>query len=341
MFYGTGCRAEVAKFMSTHITHMPIHPDRVVPAAGVSGALDLLFFMLCDVDDAVLVVAPGYNGLRVCAATRNGVRTLIAQLDEKNDFQLNVSALHKAWLDAGGENSSIRCCVITSPMNPTGEVLSKETIMGIVSWARARGIHSVFDEIFALSCFNPDKPFVSVLEALDNDLGDDVHVVWGLSKDFCASGLRMGVIVSHNLDLIQTLWPSATLSGVSRHTQFAIGEMLSDNEFCVEYVAENRRRLSQAYKSITELLDNDGVGYARADAGAFVYINLSPFLKGEPSKESELALFRRLVDNAGVILTPSTDAFSSAYGWFRLCYSSITEEGLREAWRRIRKELIL
>lgn len=28
--------------------------------------------------------------------------------------------------------------------------------------------------------------------------GEYVHIVWGVSKDFCASGLRLGVIYSDN-----------------------------------------------------------------------------------------------------------------------------------------------
>jgi aspartate/methionine/tyrosine aminotransferase len=54
----------------------------------------------------------------------------------------------------------------------------------------------VFDEIYALSVFG-DRPFTSCATVLPS-LGEHVHIVWAFSKDFGASGLRCGVLVSEN-----------------------------------------------------------------------------------------------------------------------------------------------
>ena len=56
-------------------------------------------------------------------------------------------------------------------------------------------MHTIVDEIYALSA---TEDFQSVLRVLDGKLGDDVHLVWSLSKDFGASGLRVGFVLSGN-----------------------------------------------------------------------------------------------------------------------------------------------
>ena len=61
----------------------------------------------------------------------------------------------------------------------------------------------------SLSSWKKTKRFQSVIALLDNDLGTDVHVLWAVSKDFGASGLRCGLLYTHNLVLMEGL---ATLS---------------------------------------------------------------------------------------------------------------------------------
>ena len=54
----------------------------------------------------------------------------------------------------------------------------------------------VFDEVYALSVFG-ERAFTSGA-SLRQSMGERVHVVWAFSKDFGASGLRCGVLVSEN-----------------------------------------------------------------------------------------------------------------------------------------------
>ena len=42
----------------------------------------------------------------------------------------------------------------------------------------------------------------SEVEAASGCLGDDVHVLWGFSKDFALSGYRVGVLLTHNMALL-------------------------------------------------------------------------------------------------------------------------------------------
>ena len=41
----------------------------------------------------------------------------------------------------------------------------------------------------------------------DNDkyLGNNIHILWGFSKDFGLSGFRVGALLSHNPHLLMTM----------------------------------------------------------------------------------------------------------------------------------------
>jgi xeroderma pigmentosum group C-complementing protein len=70
-------------------------------------------------------------------------------------------------------------------------------------------IHLISDEVYALSVYDNDDPnsgFVSVLSIDPVPLGVDpalVHVLYGMSKDFAAAGLRLGCLVSQNKRFLQ------------------------------------------------------------------------------------------------------------------------------------------
>lgn len=73
------------------------------------------------------------------------------------------------------------------------------------------------DEIYALSTHKKqDHGFESVISVLENKLGNDVYMLWALSKDFGSSGFRVGTIYSQNEKFMEALSNLSIFSGVSR-----------------------------------------------------------------------------------------------------------------------------
>lgn len=77
----------------------------------------------------------------------------------------------------------------------------------ILKFASTHSLHVIFDEVYGLSTFDNSnfEPFTSILSLPDIESYIDpqlVHVIYGMSKDFCMNGLRLGFIVDqYNLDL--------------------------------------------------------------------------------------------------------------------------------------------
>jgi aspartate/methionine/tyrosine aminotransferase len=104
-------------------------------------------------------------------------------------------------LDSAMQNSkqTVRALVLANPHNPLGRCYSPDVLKRCILFCEKHDIHLVSDEVFALSEFEcpdlVDAPgFTSVLSIDMEALGADekrVHVIWSLSKDFAASGVRL------------------------------------------------------------------------------------------------------------------------------------------------------
>jgi aspartate/methionine/tyrosine aminotransferase len=80
-------------------------------------------------------------------------------------------------------------------------------------------------------------------------------------------------------------------------------------------------RLGAAYSQVTAALDSGGVPHFPAEAGFFVVCDMRRFMT-EVSWEAEDALWRRLLEEANVSLTPGAACHVGEPGFMRLCFAS-------------------
>lgn len=328
----------MASFLGKHILGRSVNPAHIAVLNGATSVLDTFATVLCDEGDRVLTTGPGYRGLDNDVSGRAGAELVTACLEGEGDFErtpaMSITALDNAWVKAGGDKSKMKMAIICSPNNPTGEVLRPKVISDIVRWARLRKIHVIFDEIYARSVHADGVDFVSVLEVLDGDLGDYIHIAWSMSKDFCISGCRIGVLYSQNMELMRSINAFlAFFSMTSRHTQWALEHLLTDDDWVENYINMNRMRLGGAYKRMTARLDEMGVPYMEAEAGFFVWIDLRKWMGGETAQD-EMELWSRLLETK-VLLTPSSQCFGRRFGYFRVCFTAVEPDTLDLALKRL------
>ena len=125
----------------------------------------------------------------------------------------------------------------------------------VIEWARKRQLHTIVDEIFALSTHQHPDQFQSIIKILDNQLGVDVHFLWGLSKDFGATGFRFAMVYTQNIQLLQALANLNIFSGVPNPMQMIVAELLIDDEFVDSFLEESRFRLVSSYNICVHKLD--------------------------------------------------------------------------------------
>ncbi len=264
----------------------------------------------------MLIPTPSYAGFWADLETRDQLAIVPVHCTSDEGFRLTRRGLDAAVADA---ERPVRALLFTSPNNPLGWVYGVDEIEDVFRWAEDRGIHVVFDEIYALSVYG-DSPFVSAA-SLRPSLGERAHLVWAFSKDFGMSGLRCGVLFSENEAVLNAVDGLAYWACCSGDTQQLLGQMVADDIWVDAYIAENQRRLGDAYSRVTAALDAINVPYFAAEAGFFVICDMRPFMT-DVSWAAENALWRSLLETANVALTPGSACHIGEPGFMRLCFAS-------------------
>jgi len=245
------------------------------------------------------------------------------------------SELDLAFIEAKSQGLNPKFVLLTNPHNPLGVIYKPAVILNAISWARKRALHTIVDEIYALSTHRKyDHGFQSAIRVLDNKLGDDVHVVWSISKDFGASGLRVGFVYSQNDIFMKGLANLNVFSSVSNPIQMVVSELLTDDDFVDLYLDASRERLRQSYQICVEKLEEMVLPFVPAEAGMFVYVDFSSLLP-EKNIEWERKLSRLMIDYGRLILTPGESQRERMPGMFRICYSWVSPDVLRIGMERL------
>lgn len=369
-----GLRAALAALFSASLAagKRVFPPEAVHLSSGAGAVIDLLASVVADAGDGVLVPTPLYYGFVRDFASRAGVATVAAPMDPAAGFAITAAGLDAAWRANAARVTpvNLRAVVVCNPGNPTGAIMPAAEVAAVVRWGRSKGIHLIFDEIYVHSTFDPPPlgggkaPFVSVAEVLadagEEGLGDDVHIVWSFSKDFCGNALRAGVLLTDNAAVREVFATVTYFSSVAVDTQAALTALLTDRPALDAYLAENRRRLSSAAAAAADAMASARPAGATITAvppaaGFFLWTDLRPLLAAVSAAEVEAAaaargvpltggpadafaredaVFRRLV-RAKVLVTPGGQCYCEQAGWFRFCFASASEAEVRVAWARI------
>ncbi|CAL1375236.1 unnamed protein product [Linum trigynum] len=337
-------RNAVAKFMGkVRGDRVSFDPDRIVMAGGATGAHETVAFCLADPGEALLVPTPYYPGFDRDLRWRTGVQLVPIECDSANNFKLRMEDLEAAYEMAKLNNIRVKGLLLTNPSNPLGTILDGDTLRNIAAFTNENNIHLICDEIYSATVFGkPD--YVSIAEIVDEDRKsgrnglnlDLIHIVYSLSKDMGFPGLRVGIVYSYNDVVMNCARKMSSFGLVSAQTQHMIGSMLSDQEFVEEFLGANRARLAERHGAFTGGLGRVGIRCLRSsNAGLFVWMDLRRLLK-EQSVEAETALWRVIINEVKLNVSPGSSFHCSEPGWFRVCFANMDDETMEVALGRIR-----
>jgi aminotransferase len=352
----SGFRAALADFWSDQLlgdtseasAPVSVCADHLACAAGLSAVLDLLLDILFrdttkDGHRTVLAPAPYFPGYgSVVASPRlNGARLVgipppmgFFTDDFEPDDLIAPEALETGLRQAAlSKPGSTTVLLLTNPTNPGGAVYSRSALQAAVAWARSHNIHTIVDEIYAGSVHSPDsdRPFVSTLVALNSKLLSNVHIMWGVSKDFGLAGWRVGALLTHN-DAVRASFASlAHQCEASRAALTCLRHLLAQKEGVAQYLHLHRKRLHDVYRRTREALDQCGIASLPSRAGLFLLVDLTPFAS---TYAEETRLYNDLLHEEGINLTPGS-CLGCPPGWFRLCFAYNTIDATLDAVTRL------
>ncbi|OTA96534.1 hypothetical protein M434DRAFT_392721 [Hypoxylon sp. CO27-5] len=348
-------RTIMAKHLNAHFDPVQdIDPEEITFAAGVTALNEACAQITCDPDkqESILLGKPTYGGFARDLCIRTGITLEYVDVGDTDQFSPGCVAAYEAGFEAAkARGITIRALIICNPHNPLGECYPRETLVGLMRLCASKGIHLISDEIYALSLYSKyDRQsekftkFTSI-RAIDPsriiDSGQ-VHVLYGMSKDFGACGMRLGCLISQNEKFTRATRAICRFCSPSQYSMDLAAKVLGDQEYVTKFLERSQLLLLHSRVLAEDLLSQAGIDFhEKGNAGFFIWLNLSPYLPlGETNGdgwEAERLLSKRF-NQAGVIMAPGEAYQAPIAGRFRLIFC-LKEEVLREGIRRISRVL--
>jgi len=283
---------------------VPVPAEAIALTTGSSGAFLLAFLAAFDAGDRVALARPGYPAYaNILTALGCEVVDLPCGPDQR--YQPTPAQLEALTEPLDG-------LVLASPANPTGTMVAPDELAALAAWCTDHGVRLISDEIYHGITYGAEA---TATAAAYRDGG--AVVVSSFSKFWGMTGWRLGWLVLPD-DLVD---PVAALAG--------------NLALCPPALAQH---------AALAALDEDGMAAARAAVDGYaacrsLLLEALPRLGWDPVAPADGAFYlygavarfgldsvtycARLLDEAGVALTPGTD-FDPVGGadWVRLSFAA-------------------
>ncbi|CAN8314788.1 unnamed protein product [Cochlearia groenlandica] len=333
----------LADFMSENRGNkVSFDPNNLVLTAGATSANETLMFCLADPGEAFLLPTPYYPGFDRDLKWRTGVEIVPIQCTSTDNFRITKLALEQAYEKAKKLNLNVKGVLITNPSNPLGTTTTRTELNILLDFiSKHKNMHLVSDEIYSGTTFN-SLDFTSAMEALQNkklentNVFNRVHIVYSLSKDLGLPGFRVGAIYSNDKQVISAATKMSSFGLISSQTQYLLSSLLSDKKFTKNYLQENQKRLKTQQRQLMSGLKALGIECLKSNAGLFCWVDMRHLLRSK-TFEAEMDLWKNIVYEVKLNISPGSSCHCDEPGWFRVCFANMSEDTLSLALKRLKK----
>jgi len=301
-------REEIASYHK-RVYGIEVSPNQIIVTSGSSAAMLLAFSALLDNGDRVIIPDPYYacypNFIRYV-----GAEPLPVTVRENDAFKLKAHDIEKRL------DSTVKAILINSPANPTGAVLGEQELQELAELKP----FIISDEVYhGINYGDRDR---SILEYTDRAV-----VINGFSKRNIMTGWRLGYLVAP-ADLVrkmQKFQQNLFICACNFIQSAGIAALQESPEVLARRFSDYNERRLYLYQA----LDHMGIAPARLPDGAFYML---ANVKKYSNDSYSFAL--RILEEAGVAVTPGIDFGPGAEGYIRISYAC-SMENLKEGLSRL------
>jgi len=288
-----------------------ISPEQIIVTSGTSPAILMILAVICEPDDEIILSDPGY----ACYPNFimfTGAKAVKVPVYEEDGFQYRPENICSAI------TNRTKGIMINSPMNPTGNLLSEETLKAIAKFSPT----IISDEIYHGLVYNGRAH--SILEYTRN-----AFVLNGFSKLYAMTGLRLGYVIAPErfirpMQKIQQNLFICAGSVAQRAGIAALREADADVEQMKNIYNERRKYMISRLREL-------GFRITVEPTGAF-YV----FVDARHLSSDSYKLAFDILEKAHVGVTPGIDFGDNGEGYLRFSYAN-SLENIAEGMNRLEK----
>ena len=270
---------------------IPATPSRIALTASTSEAYSVLFKLLCNPGDEILIPCPSYP-LFEYLARAEAVNTVPYQLPHDGGWFIDFDSLQRAI------SRRTKAIVIVNPNNPTGSFLKVAEKKKLASLAEKHDIALISDEVFMTypAAASPGPGQIRTLIGHDEILSFSLN---GLSKAAGMPQMKLGWIavngprkeIAATLPKLELLLDSYL--SVATPVQCALGELLKIGSGLHRKIAGRLQRNREALV----VFEGSSVEPLRAEGGWSVILQV-------PNVRTEEEWLKELLASGGVVVQP-------------------------------------
>jgi alanine-synthesizing transaminase len=267
-----------------------VEVGRIVLTASTSEAYSLLFKLLIDPGDEVLVPRPSYPLFELLTSL-DGVTTRAYDLEYDAGWAIDFGSVERNL------GPRTRALLVVNPNNPTGSVVSRAELERLARLCGPRDVALIADEVFGDYQLEPTARPAQFLDQCDVL----VFSLGGLSKSVGLPQVKLGWIaiagppsvVSQTLERLEVVCD--TYLSVSTPVQLAAAELLDRGRAIRSQISE---RLRANYQRLNELAGSWPSCRVLPSAGGWYAVVQVPTLRAEED------LVVDLLNEDGVLVHP-------------------------------------
>lgn len=292
----------------------------VLVTVGVSEAIDLAIRAICSPGDEVLYHEPCFVSYAPTIRLAHAVPVCVETRVE-DEFRLTVAALEKKV------TPKTKAILLNFPCNPTGAVLSREDMEGILKFAAKHDLVVLADEVYSELNYEDGElcSFSSFPEYHDR-----VILLNGFSKSWAMTGYRLGYACGPN-DIIDAMMKIHQYGIMSAPTlsQAAGVEAMDHGDKDVDRM---RREYKKRRDYLVPALNDLGLKTVMPKGAFYIFSDI----RSTGLSDEDFAM--KLLKEFGVAVVPGSAFGACGAGFVRMSYATSLEK-IRLAVERIGKML--
>ena len=273
---------------------MACDAEQVLVTVGATGALYTALTGILNPGEEVIIPTPAFS-LYETIVTAAGGKAVALDI-AATGFQIDPTAL------AAKITSNTKAIVLNSPNNPTGTVLSEESLAAVKALTAGRDIYIICDNVYNQLAYGPCPDL-----SLDSTLADRLLLCQSFSKPYAMTGWRVGYLIGPQMVMDRLLLlHAAQVAAVPTFVQAACVTALQTDVTPMRQEYQARRQLCMAR------LREMGLRFPEPEGAFYIFVDIRPY-----GMDSE-TFCTRLIREAGVAMVPGV--CFGAEGFVRLSY---------------------
>ena len=289
----------------------------IIITNGGMGALSLLFLVLLEDGDEVLIQDPQWLNYVAQVKYCGGVPVRVPT-DLEHQFEMQPEDIEARITER------TKILMINSPNNPTGNVMSSQTLSRIAEIAKKHDLLVLTDDVYNTLLFDGAE-YTSI--ASFEGMKERTIVVNSFSKSYAMTGWRIG-FVAGPAEIVDKMTKcqenfNACANSIGQYAATIALDHPEASQALCDVFATRRKMLLEGLHTIPGLKCNNPTG------AFYVFVDIRSF--GMSSYE----FCNRLLDEAKVVWIPGSAFGECGEGFARVAYTC-SEEHLQEAIVRVR-----